>query len=101
VVRRTQARQFLEHGAEVNARTKTAPSRFGFTAFERHYTIGATPFYLAALSADVEVMQFLLGQGADPTLATSDGTTPLMVAAGLADAPFESRLSDSDRQRSR
>ena len=31
----------------------------------------------------VEVMRRLLAAGADPTLATDDGTTPLMVAAGL------------------
>ena len=68
---------------------------------------GATPLWIAALGANgkpifgiaiptgcggagcqggeesVEVLRRLLAAGADPTLATDDGTTPLMVAAGL------------------
>ena len=39
---------------------------------------------LAAKVTDVEAMRLLLGAGADPTIPTADGTTPLMVAAGLA-----------------
>ncbi len=44
---------------------------------------GATPFLRAALCGDVEVMRWLLAKGADPKLATTDGTTPLMAAAGV------------------
>jgi ankyrin repeat protein len=44
--------------------------------------IGATPFWLASSYADLEVMQLLLDGGADPTVRSNDGTTPLMVAAG-------------------
>jgi uncharacterized protein len=44
---------------------------------------GATPFIRAALCGDVEVMKLLLIQGADPNIATLDGTTPLMAAAGV------------------
>lgn len=87
----------LSHGADPNKRTKAAPPRFGYTAFERHYAVGATPFYLASMSADVDVMRLLVAQGADPHAATLDGTTSLMVASGLAEAPFESRISESDR----
>ena len=47
------------------------------------FRIGATPFLLAAKEADLELMALLLRAGADPTIATTDGTTPLMVAAGL------------------
>src|SRR6202011_5711921 len=44
---------------------------------------GATPFWLAARNVNVDMMQLLLDGGADPSLASNDGTTPLMVAAGL------------------
>ena len=46
--------------------------------------IGATPFLLAAKAADEEMMRFLASQGADPFLATVEGVTPLMAAAGVA-----------------
>ena len=44
---------------------------------------GATPFWRAAQASDVESMRLLLAAGADPDLSTFDGTTPLMVAAGI------------------
>src|SRR5262249_45700786 len=44
---------------------------------------GATPFFLAAKSCDVPMMQALLDLGADPFLANVDGDSPLMVAAGV------------------
>lgn len=45
-------------------------------------TIGATPFWLAASYADIEIMRLLTASGADPSLTSNDGTTPLMVASG-------------------
>ena len=45
--------------------------------------IGATPFLLAAKSDDVPLMRVLLESGADPAIKTNNGTTPLMVAAGV------------------
>ena len=45
--------------------------------------IGATPFLLAARTADAELMRLLGTLGADPLLANEDNTTPLMVAAGV------------------
>jgi hypothetical protein len=44
---------------------------------------GATPFFLAAKSVDVPLMEVLLELGADPFIANVDGDTPLMVAAGV------------------
>ena len=44
---------------------------------------GATPFFLAAKSVDVPLMEALLELGADPFIANVDGDTPLMVAAGV------------------
>ena len=45
--------------------------------------IGATPFYLAAKHADLDLMKLLVDYGADPLTPTAQGVTPLMAAAGL------------------
>jgi ankyrin repeat protein len=44
---------------------------------------GQTPFLRASLAADLPVMRLLLKHGADPHIATFEGTTPLMAAAGV------------------
>jgi ankyrin repeat protein len=44
---------------------------------------GATPFWRAAMATDVAAMKILLAGGADPKIASAEGVTPLMVAAGL------------------
>ena len=54
---------------------------------------GATPFLLAAMDANVEVMRALLAADADPHLGTDERTTPLMVAAGLGQVPAETRVT--------
>jgi ankyrin repeat protein len=46
--------------------------------------LGATAFFLAAKNTDFEVMKVLADAGADARIPSADGTTPLMVAAGLA-----------------
>jgi ankyrin repeat protein len=46
--------------------------------------IGATPFLLAALTADAELMRTLSALGANPSLTNVENSTPLMMAAGLA-----------------
>ena len=43
----------------------------------------ATPFWLAARNVNVPMLRILLEHGADPTLTSAGGVTPLMVAAGL------------------
>ena len=45
--------------------------------------VGATPFLLAAKAVDTELMRLLVRLGADPLRPNEDGTTPLMVAAGV------------------
>ena len=79
----------LAHGANPNARLKKTRSGFGIggnNVFGGGSNVGAAPFWLAALSADVDVMRLLAANGADPLMAADDKTTPLMVAAGLAKA---------------
>src|SRR5688500_14578979 len=45
--------------------------------------LGATPFVMAAKSADVPLMRLLLELGADARIKTTDGTSAVMVAAGV------------------
>lgn len=45
--------------------------------------VGTTAFALAAAAADLGIMRSLLDAGADPKLPLADGTTPLMLAAGV------------------
>lgn len=74
--------QFVEFlvaaGADVNLQLTSGSGGAG-----RLHTRGATPFLMAADTADVPLMTTLLHLGADPTIANVDGATPLMAAAGL------------------
>ena len=71
-------KKLVERGADVNARLKKGKSAPG--NFSR---AGATPFLLAAFTADVAYMRLLVELGADPLLANNDNCTPLMVACGI------------------
>ena len=75
-------RKLLDAGVDVNARMTRNGMRDGQR--NRFNRLGATAFMLAAKVTDVEAMRLLLEYGADPTIPTADGTTTLMVAAGLA-----------------
>jgi len=74
----------LAHGADPNARVmKGTPVRrwsHDFALLERWS--GATPFWLAARFLELDMMRALVAGGADPRLASRDGTTALMAAAG-------------------
>jgi uncharacterized protein len=71
----------LDRGVDVNARmTRQFPGIQGPLDMP---LAGATPFFVAAKSADVEVMRLLLKYGADPLLGTQGKATPLMAAAGV------------------
>jgi uncharacterized protein len=74
----------LEGGANPNARVR-GKLWFSPTSHDRSWVDhkGATPFWRAAMSSDVEAMRILVAGGADPNLANDTGVTPLMVAAGI------------------
>lgn len=84
-------KSLLVHGADPNARVGDGFPPFNYHRFDR--TIagdmpqlrqpGATAFLLAAASFDTNLMTLLVSHGADPKLATNEGITPLMVAAGM------------------
>jgi ankyrin repeat protein len=75
----------IAHGANVNARvakgTRLRRWSHDFALLERW--AGATPFWLASRFLELDMMRTLSAAGADINQATNDGTTPLMVAAGL------------------
>ena len=68
----------VEHGADVNARLERGKSGRGVLN-----RVGATPFLLAAMTADVPLMRVLVKHGADPLLPNAEHCTPLMAAAGV------------------
>jgi ankyrin repeat protein len=86
-------KQLVKHGANVNARM-TKKMAVGLTALN---TNGATPFLLAARTADVELMRTLASLGADPKHPNVDNATPLIVAAGLGTrSPGEDAGAESE-----
>jgi len=72
-------RKIVAKGANLNARM-TKRTNVGLSSLN---TMGATPFLLAARTGDAELMRLYASLGADPLLPNADGTTPLMVAAGV------------------
>ncbi len=85
-------RLMTEFGAEVN----TALRR-GSSGGHRLGTKGATPFLLAAKTADLPYLQLLHQHGADPAIPNADGTLPLMAAAGLGThAPTEEAGTEAE-----
>jgi ankyrin repeat protein len=116
----------IAHGADVNARTTSwgmfmnyigYPKKGAFEAFScgTGDVIGATPLWVAANTANGnasigasvagpdakgDVVRTLLEAGADYRLTTSDGTTPLMVAAGLGKATYIPGLQRGTRSMS-
>ncbi|MYD88711.1 MAG: hypothetical protein F4Y14_22700, partial [Acidobacteria bacterium] len=69
-------------GGDVNTRMTVNGMKDGQR--NRLNRLGATPFFLAAKVTDTEAMRVLLDAGADATIPSADGTTPLMVASGVA-----------------
>jgi len=90
-------KKLVSMGANVNARMTKKPNLNNTRLNE----LGATPFLLASLTADSELMRFLAASGADTRLPNADNSTPLMVAAGLCtrspgeDAGTESEVLDA------
>jgi ankyrin repeat protein len=74
----------LKKGANPNLKTNTVPVH-GLMQFDASWVNfdGETPFVRAALSGDIQVMRLLLASGADPNIATAQGSTALMAAAGI------------------
>jgi ankyrin repeat protein len=74
------AKTLIERGANVNARMTRQPTD-GYRNWMNR--VGATPYVMAAKATDVELMRFLVANGADPAIKARDNTTALMAAAGI------------------
>lgn len=70
--------ELVRAGADVNARLRKGTGGRAVLNWR-----GATPFLLAAKTADLPLLKLLLGLGADPTIPNTDGCTPIMAAAGI------------------
>lgn len=71
-------KKLVEHGADVNARLKNGRGGAG-----QYNKVGASPFLMAAATADAAYMRLLVELGADPRLGNVDNCTPLMAACGI------------------
>jgi ankyrin repeat protein len=114
----------LARGADPNARISTSGVVLGYLGTPRRGVFeqnavgtgdvrGATPLWVAAFSANggglfgenatyivdssAEIMRALLAAGADHRIATEDGTTPLMAAAGIGHRSYQPRLPRGER----
>ena len=108
------AEMLLKHGANPNSRIGFKENTFGKEGgtaknppniqLGRHFLsyTGATPFYVAAKCGDAVYMRLLAKYGANTTMPTKAGITPLMAAAGLdywegeAPGPFTG-VSEAER----
>jgi ankyrin repeat protein len=79
-------RALLAKGADPNTRMVRKP---WYRTFHGDWAdpVGATPFWLAAKANDVEAMQILVAGGANPSIPSGRGATPLQVAAGYGIEP--------------
>jgi ankyrin repeat protein len=74
------AEKLLQHGAHPDARMTKEPADGDRNVLNR---LGSTPFLQAAKLADIPYMKLLVEHGADPSIRTEEGATPLMAAAGV------------------
>ena len=85
-------RALVEHGANVNAVLKNGRGGGGRLSLK-----SATPFLMAAQTADVPLLKLLKELGADETIGNAEGVTPLLAAAGVGiHAPGEEAAKVED-----
>ena len=75
--------RLLQRGADVNAQLKTPLLIRQNLEGDRGLGAGSTPLMRAAKSGDLVLMRLLLQHGADLALTQRNGSTTLMIAAGL------------------
>ncbi len=71
-------RELIARGARVDARRGKASAGNG-----RLNTTDATPFFLAAETGDLPLLELLLELGADPQCENNEACTPLLAASGV------------------
>jgi ankyrin repeat protein len=87
----------LSRGANLNAAlTSPLPGRSGMDYGDTTLDAGTTPLMRAARAGDTEVMKLLMAKGADLKLATKEGDTALMFAAGVGYRDKNTRGSENE-----
>ncbi|MBN4054036.1 ankyrin repeat domain-containing protein [Haliea sp. AH-315-K21] len=84
----------LEAGANPNLQLKLFPPYRNLSAdrgFDRLLKAGVSPLFRAARGADIEVVDLLLEYGALADLPNENNVSPLMVTAGYATNPTDTR----------
>jgi ankyrin repeat protein len=76
-------KKLIAAGADTNQRMHSSTETRTVFTNQWLYEEGATPFLRAAQSGDVVLMKLLLEHGADASIPTDHGVTPLMVASGI------------------
>ena len=85
-------RALVEHDANVNAVIKSGRGAGGKLNLK-----GATPFLMAAQTADLPFLKLLKELGADETIGNAEGITPILAAAGMGiNAPGEEAAKVED-----
>jgi len=79
----TLIERLLQSGANVNARLQADTEVHNSIRSTWLDEAGGTAFLRASLCGDLKVMKLLLAHGADPKIATTDGTTALMALSGV------------------
>jgi ankyrin repeat protein len=80
----TLGKALLAAGDDINARYRSpvAPPHVAVGMYWIQFT-GATPFFVAAMTADPQWMRFLADHGADPSMTTVANVAPIHAAAGI------------------
>ena len=86
----------LAAGADPNVRMVKKP---WYRTFHGDWAnpVGATPFWLAAKANDVEAMRILIAGGANPSIPSAAGVSPLQVAAGYGIEPQVTNFAPNQR----
>jgi len=86
-------KSLLAHGADINGRNTDMEPRWSGARYRRRQ-VGSTAFLFAAKSADLEVMKYLVANGADPKLNTGVNINALMLVSGISWASNQDRASE-------
>lgn len=87
-------RMLLERGANPNIQLKMFPpyrATGNDRGLDRILTVGSTPLFRAAKAQDSAAIELLLEHGARLDLATSQGLTPMVAAAGIGSIDRDAR----------
>jgi ankyrin repeat protein len=82
-------KSLLDHGADPNLRLRRALLARHHDPGDRQLSTGSTALMRAVKTGDAELTRLLLDHGADGTIIQPNGTTVLMIAAGVGTAPVD------------